>query len=493
MHELKSKSLRESAISGSIWTILGFGFSQVLRLAGNIVLAKYLFPEAFALMAIVAVIFQGFAMMSDIGIGPNIIRSKRGNDQDFLDTAWTIQVIKGAILATVVSMLAWPIATFYAANDPKAMELRWLLPAVAWGVFIQEFQSSKMKTASRNLMIGRVTALQLVSQSLGISVMVIGAMLTSSIYAVVWGGIVSAAVLGILSHVVIPGKLNRFKFEKSAFHEIFHFGKWVFLSTAVSFLALQIDKIILMKIFPLAVMGVFSIASSLAIIAGTLIGKLQLSIIFPLYAKKSGDVAATTAMINKTKLPMLTIGAYLVTITIACSQVFINIAYDDTYSSAGLYIAIMVVGTWFGIIEGMYTSVLLANGNSRMMAIGNIVKVIVFILCVIPFVRMWGIFGAIAASIFSDFLRLIIVVTITRKYGMRLQALDCMLTVYVLSIGFGVHFFRYLPFQLPDIPPLFLLLCIKLAFVTVAFTPIFWAAYRRIKMTYPPQTVPRKH
>ena len=43
-------SLRKSVINGSVWTLLGFGLSQVLRLGGNIVLAAVLYQEAFALM-----------------------------------------------------------------------------------------------------------------------------------------------------------------------------------------------------------------------------------------------------------------------------------------------------------------------------------------------------------------------------------------------------------------------------------------------------------
>ncbi len=91
-------SLRGLALRGSIWTLGGYGASQVLRLAGNLVLARLLFPEAFGLSALVGVFMVGLAMFSDVGIGPSVIRSHRGDDADFLNTAWTIQVIRGLVL-----------------------------------------------------------------------------------------------------------------------------------------------------------------------------------------------------------------------------------------------------------------------------------------------------------------------------------------------------------------------------------------------------------
>src|SRR4051812_36532958 len=78
-------SLKMRALRGSLWTILGYGGSQVLRLAGNVILTRLLFPEAFGQMVLVNVFLQGLHMFSDVGIGPSLIQSKRGDDPDFLN------------------------------------------------------------------------------------------------------------------------------------------------------------------------------------------------------------------------------------------------------------------------------------------------------------------------------------------------------------------------------------------------------------------------
>jgi Polysaccharide biosynthesis protein len=64
-------------------------------------------------MAIVNTFIVGLAMFSDIGIGQNVIRHERGDDPDFLNTIWTIQVVRGLILAVIATLAAVPIARFY--------------------------------------------------------------------------------------------------------------------------------------------------------------------------------------------------------------------------------------------------------------------------------------------------------------------------------------------------------------------------------------------
>ncbi|TMM49328.1 polysaccharide biosynthesis protein, partial [Sulfitobacter sabulilitoris] len=46
----------------SSFIILGYGGSQAMRLAANLILTRLLFPEAFGLMALITVVTVGLAM-----------------------------------------------------------------------------------------------------------------------------------------------------------------------------------------------------------------------------------------------------------------------------------------------------------------------------------------------------------------------------------------------------------------------------------------------
>src|SRR3989442_984776 len=106
----KHPPLRARAMRGMVWAFSSYGVNQFLRLASNLVLSRLLAPKAFGLMALVAVFLSGLQMFSDVGIRPSIIQNRRGDEPDFLNTAWTIQVIRGTALWLLSCLIAWPAA-----------------------------------------------------------------------------------------------------------------------------------------------------------------------------------------------------------------------------------------------------------------------------------------------------------------------------------------------------------------------------------------------
>ena len=122
-HVATAGSLRSRTIRGTLWTTGGYGASQVIRLGVNLVLTRLLHPQMFGLMTLVNIFVQGLQGFSDVGIGPAIIQSKRGDDPVFLNTAWTVQALRGLSLGAVATAIAWPVAKLY--GEPQ---LFWLLP-----------------------------------------------------------------------------------------------------------------------------------------------------------------------------------------------------------------------------------------------------------------------------------------------------------------------------------------------------------------------------
>jgi hypothetical protein len=114
-----------------------------------------LFPEAFGLMALVNMLMLGLAAISDVGLQPAIIRHARGDEQRFLDTAWTIQVIRGVILWGIGSALAIPMARFY--NEP---ELVTIVPIATLSALLAGFTSTKIVTLTRHMRPGRVVTIE---------------------------------------------------------------------------------------------------------------------------------------------------------------------------------------------------------------------------------------------------------------------------------------------------------------------------------------------
>lgn len=252
---MQGDGLRAKAMRGSGWTIAGFGASQVLRLGSNLILTRLLFPEAFGLMALAQVFLQGLNMLSDIGVGPSIVQNKRGDDPDFLATAWTMQVIRGFTLCLGMCALAYPASKIY--HEPLLIPILMLIGTTA---VVTGFQSIGMATASRKMALGKLTAITLVSQSVGIAVMVGWAWGSPTVWALVAGGIASAIARVSLGHRALGSAGNRFHFERSAATDIFHFGKWIFLATAMTYFGGQGLRLVQGLFVPIETLGIIAVA-----------------------------------------------------------------------------------------------------------------------------------------------------------------------------------------------------------------------------------------
>lgn len=365
--------LKAKAMRGSAWTIAGYGAGQVLRLGSNLILTRLLFPEAFGLMALVQVFMQGLAMFSDVGIGPSIIQNKRGDDPAFYNTAWTIQVIRGLLLTLGAAALAWPVSQFY--DEPMLLQL---LPVAGLSALIAGFNSTKIFTANRHLALGRLTAIELISQIVAIVCLIALAWWLRSVWALVFGGLVGASAKVVLSQTGLPGPTNRLRWDRTAVAQLFRFGKWIFVSTVFTFLAMQSDRLLLGRLVGMEVLGIYSIAMMLVMICWSVIGRLNSKVLMPGLADKirSGGIESCASVIRRTRWALDGLAGGIILALVLLCPLFVTTLYDPRYHAAGWLAQLLCVGLWFSTLSGGSASILLATGDSRSVAYGNIANTV---------------------------------------------------------------------------------------------------------------------
>ena len=355
------QGLMARVLRSASWMMIGYGGSQALRLAANLVLARLLFPEAFGLMALVTVVTVGLSLFSDVGIGPSIAQNSRGDDPDFLNTAWSIQVLRGFGLWAFTLVLAWPMAWFYAAP-----ELLYYLPIAGIGLAIAGFNPTRIETAHRHLLVGRVTLLDLAAQLIGVGSMVLLAWLSGSVIALVLGGGIQAAAKLMLTQFGLPGLRNHFRWEPASVKELLRFGKWIFLSTAFWFLTSQGDRAFLGKFVSLEVLGIYNIGFFLASFPMLLGHAVNQRLMIPVY--RDTPVAANPA--NRRKQQLLRFGLTTAVLSMLLLMAWIgpwlvDLLYDVRYVQAGAMIVMISLALVPAVITMTYDQAALAAGDSR--------------------------------------------------------------------------------------------------------------------------------
>lgn len=412
-------SLKALAFRGAAWTLVGYGGAQAIRFASNLVLARLLFPGAFGLMTIVNVLLQGIQMFSDVGIGPSIVQNPRGEERAFLNTAWTIQAVRGVILALACAVLAYPLSLFY-----EQPQLASILPVAGLTALVGGFNSTALVLANRRLALGRVTLLELATQAASAIVMIAWAWFAPSVWALVAGGIGAALLKMIGTHVLLPGPRCTLHWEKEAARALFRFGRWIFVSTLLAFCVAQGDRLIFGKFVSMEVLGVYGIALGIALLPQQIITRLFQSVLFPAYSRVADDLTALNRVFNRARQPLVIMAGALASTLLASGPWLIATLYDRRYHEAGWMLQIAAAGILFQSLECMNGSALLARGRSAAVAAGSAVKLVAMVVLVPTGWYLHAFPGALLGLAASDVCKYVVAVALLEREGIRAWRAD---------------------------------------------------------------------
>lgn len=440
---IQGNSLAARVLRSGSWLVIGYGGNQALRLAANLILTRLLFPEAFGLMTLVNVILVGLQMFSDFGLVPSIAQNPRGDDPDFLDTAWTLQVIRGAGLWLVTCLLAVPAANFY--NEP---DLALYLPIAGLTILISGFNTTKIETANRHLVVGRLTVLDLISQVLGMLFMVWMAWVTQSVLALVVGGIVQTSLRWVFTWYGLPGHRNRFRLERAAAHNLLHFGKWLFFSTVFWFFTSQGDRVILGKFIPLELLGLYNIGYFLASFPTLMAQNINGRLLIPVYRDKHPSLSRKN-FLNLRKLRSgITMGLLILSMGFAfAGPALVDLMYDPRYTLSGPMVTLIACMLTPAMIVVTYDQATLAAGDSRSYFFFSLARAVAIIGSILLGVTWYGLIGAIVGMGVGALLTYPVVVWISVKHKVWDPLHDvvfAVLTVIPATLAIWLHWDRIL-------------------------------------------------
>ena len=353
--------LRERAMRASAWTVGGNLTSVAIRLGSNLILTRLLFPEAFGIMAIIQAVMVGIALLTDIGVEPAIIQSKRGDEPIFLNTAWTMQVMQGVLIWLVVCGLSPLVADLYDQSI-----LTSLLPVAAFGAVIGGLASTRLACASRVLNIKVRVLIDLGSYALGVIVTILLAWIDKSIWSLVWGGLFGSLVKTAVSHLLHDGTKNWFAWEWASVKALFGFGQWVIVSSALTFLAGEGNKLLLGAFLGVKLLAMFTLASIMSLVFWQIAQQLSGRVFFPAYSELARERPERLgAVAVRSRLFLIVPGWLVALFFVLWGDHFMRFLYDQRYAESGSMLQILAMGSLVGVVGSSYNGLLWAKGMVR--------------------------------------------------------------------------------------------------------------------------------
>jgi O-antigen/teichoic acid export membrane protein len=259
---------------GMRWSIRGIG------LISTIILARLLVPEDFGIIAMAMLVVGLIEVLSESGQRHAVIREPNP-DREFYDTAWTILVLQGIVLAAIIFAAA-PLGAGY-FEEPRAENLLYFL---ALRPLINGFQNIGTAAFLKDFEFQKDFRFGVYQKIIPFIVTIVLAWYLRNYWALAYG-IVAGSLTGVvLSYVMHP---YRPRFCLARLRKIYGFSFSLLFQAISHFVSQKADELVVGGQYGAQSMGHYNVASD---VGTSVTGELAVPMsraLFPIYAKLAYD------------------------------------------------------------------------------------------------------------------------------------------------------------------------------------------------------------
>lgn len=405
--------LKARALRGALASVMMSGGEHILRFASNLILTRLLFPEAFGLMALLQVFLVGVQAVTNFGLRAAVLQNPRGDEPAFLNTAWTLQIIRGILIWLILVAASPLIADLY--DQPILAQL---MPVAALTLVITGFRTTKVLFVQRHLQLGRFSALEIVAQAIGLVCMSLMAWQMGSVWALVLGTLVQPVVANILHLLFLDGSRNRLQLERESVRDILTLGKFLVISTIATYVIKQSDRAVLGLFIPIDLLGIYGIAFALASVPVLLADKFSNNVVFPLYRMRHPlDAPDNRRNIFRARRMTCAFALGLICFLGLVAPWLMDLLYDDRYSLAGPIAVLMCMANVPVVVLNGTMNAALSKGDSYRFMLMNLATAFCQGILIFVAVRHLGVIGAPLAIGTAQLLTYPVLVNFLRRYN----------------------------------------------------------------------------
>ena len=420
MHRVGPSDTFRLALQGSFWTFFGYGAGQLLRLVSTLVLARMLLsPKVFGLVALVNVFLGGLEMLSDLGIGVDVVQHRRGDEPAFINTAFAIQVVRGLVLWGIATALAYPFAAFYHQPDITA-----LAKVAAISVGIRSFSSGSLWLMTRHVKLRTLTTLNIIGDVAGLIVSLVWAWLSPTAWALVLGRLVSSLTVTVGSYLVGEHRTS-VCWDPAAARDILTFGSAMFLSTATYFLSAEAERLVIGKFITLSTLGCFSLALTIASAPSRALQQVAGQVFFPMISRSLRQDSATAARhFLSARYAFTVLSGALGIAFIAYSHRLVTLLLPKEYEMTAWMLQFLGFRAAFDIFASLTSNLVLACGIPRYSAVANALRLFLMFCGVWFAFARFGLVQAIAVLAFAPVLSYLVLIPALFRHAKAVALVD---------------------------------------------------------------------
>lgn len=253
---------------------------RVMQLATTAILARLLTPSDYGVVAMATAIVGLLDILSNLQVGSAIMRTQ-DLTQDHVDTAFTLNMLRGLASALLLAILARPLSIVM--HDGRLEDVLYVL---ALSAFLASIHNPHFLLFARNLDFRRDSERKAIAAIGGSCVGIAMALVMRNYWALVVSSLATSALTMLMSYWRVPGSI-RLSLRRSA--EMFSFGSWLLLVNVIDYINSRIDYFLIGGRLGARLLGAYHVGQQITLMAtGDVVAPLS-NALLPAFSIMSAD------------------------------------------------------------------------------------------------------------------------------------------------------------------------------------------------------------
>lgn len=390
-------SIAPKVLKGGVWMFSLRILQEGLRLIRLVVLARLLAPNDFGVFGIALLIMSALETFSQTGFNHALVQKKE-NIEKYLDTVWTVSVIRGVVLFIMLFITAPYVAVFFDSPDSYLV-----IQAIGIAILFQGFTNARLICLEKELEYKKLFISHFSNTLVEFIVVVLAAIILRNVWALVFG-MIAGNMVGLMAGYLVYPYRPRFSLDIGRIRGLFGYGKWVLGSSVILFLITQGDDAFVGKYLGIASLGLYQLAYRISNLPTTELAHVITKITFPAYSKLQSNLSR----LRESYLRVLQFTAFL---SFPMAGLIFVLASDFTGMILGEkwmpMVPAMQILALFGLMRSLGATtgpIFLSIGKPHIAA--KIQFAILILLCILiyPLSMHWSITGTSLAVLLSGLL-----------------------------------------------------------------------------------------
>jgi len=358
-------------LTGSSALALSTVGTNLVRIVSTMILTRLLAPDVYGVVGMIMSIFFMVNMLTDIGLQAYVVRHPRSDEPHFLDSVFTIHAIRGVGLAGISMLLAWPLSLIL--DKPQLFApllVSSLLFVIDGQVSLHQFK------ALRDGKVPRFTLVDFGTNLTQTATAILFAFFLRNVWAIVASMLIGSLVRTWSTYALFPGGRHRFRYDRFVSADLWRFSRVVAMSSALTLVIGQVDKLALGRVLPLSQFGIYVLASSLAAAPTVFAYNYATTIVYPAVAAASRQEAPVADAYYSCWRRFFYLYAFAAGGLIGVADLLVRFLYDPRYEPVAFYLSILGVSTALTMVNRGMENVQVAMGRPRIGVEMNLVRLV---------------------------------------------------------------------------------------------------------------------